>query len=667
MNTHSLKVRLSLIVILVMTIFACTLVGVSAFLSYRFLYDSYGNQISNIGKNIDKQIDEFHNNQISRVQILSKTPVVVNSVENGNYNDATKFIVSLQQELSIYDNIFIASASLEPTIYASSNPISVGLKLKAPENQENIENVLKEKTYVSIPHHSSITNKTTVLVSAPILVNKQVKAGLYLAVNYSKFAQPIVKNIQIGKEGYSFIFNKNHLIVAHPDESKILKENISNSTVLKQILDSGQDNGTILGEINSRTALINFNRNSQYGYTIVTLFYQKEIIDKAITLSSTLFIILVLGVGITAFLIYYSIRERLIPLQEVIEVANSVSKGDLRKLNLISKTSGDEFGELSEAMGELIQKIRKVLLEIQKATTNLENSAQSLASNTVHFKEIVRDQKQSVDNVYEFLLELNAGITEISTESKLQFRLLAELNQKVSNLYLKITDIEKLSQNASSSVKETQKQIEKSSSSVREMEDSIRKIGASSGEMRKIIKIIEDISNKTNLLALNAAIEAARAGDQGLGFTVVAGEVAKLSEETRRSVSNISQKLKENEEEIKTGISKVNITVDIFNHIIASVRKIGDSVNNIYENVQSQTELNSLIDKEIGQVKDKADKIREKIAAQSNKTREAFDSIEQLKKSTEESLKGIENISNESKSLENTSKILGDEIEFFKL
>ncbi|MCX7999450.1 MAG: methyl-accepting chemotaxis protein, partial [Leptospiraceae bacterium] len=343
------------------------------------------------------------------------------------------------------------------------------------------------------------------------------------------------------------------------------------------------------------------------------------------------------------------------------------SKGDLSKLDIGAKMSSDEFGELSAAMRELILKIRKVLFEIQKASDNLENSAQSLAENTIHFKEIVKDQKQSTDSVYEFLLELNAGITEISAESKTQFRLLSELNEKVSNLYSKIKDIEKLSQNASSSVKETQKQIEKSSSSVREMEDSIRKIGASSGEMRKIIRIIEDISNKTNLLALNAAIEAARAGDQGLGFTVVAGEVAKLSEETRRSVSNISQKLKENEEEIKTGISKVNVTVEIFNQIISSVKKIGESVNNIYQNVQTQTELNRLIENEIGKVKDKAANIQEKTSLQSRKTREAFDSIEKLKKSAEENLNGIENISSESKSLEKTSKILGDEVEFFKL
>lgn len=649
-----------------MTVFACTLVGVSAFLSYRFLYDSYSNQISNISKNIDKQIDEFYNNQVSIIQFFSKTNIVTNAVNTGYYEDAIRFFSVVQKDMPIYENIFIATASLDPIINASFIQNSIGIKFKLPENTQNIENVLKGNIHISMPHQSPITGKAAVLISNPILINGQVKGGLYFALDYSKFVQPIIKNIKIGEEGYSFIFNAENIIVAHPDESKVLKENISNLPLIRQILESKQETGTTLTEIDSRTALINFTRNVNHGYTIVTLLYQKEIINKTITLSSTLFIILVLGVGITAVLIYYSIRERLIPLQEAIEVANAVSKGDLTNTNVASRTN-DEFGELSLAMAELIQKIRKVLFEIQKAADNLENSAQSLTSNTIHFKEIVKDQKESADSVYEFLMELNAGITEISAESKTQFRLLAELNEKVSNLYSKIKDIEKLSQNASSSVKDTQKQIEKSSSSVREMEDSIRKIGASSGEMRKIIRIIEDISNKTNLLALNAAIEAARAGDQGLGFTVVAGEVAKLSEETRRSVSSISQKLKENEEEIKTGISKVNTTVDIFNQIIASVKKIGDSVNNIYQNVQSQTELNSLIEKEIGKVKDKADNIREKTVTQSNKTREAFDYIEKLKKSTAENLVGIENISNEAKSLENTSKRLGDEIEFFKL
>lgn len=666
-NTNSLKVRLSLIVILVMAVFACTLVGVSAYLSYRFLHDSYANQISNIGKNIDKQIDEFYNNQASIIKFFSKSTILTNAVVNGNYEEATRFFSLVQKDMPIYENIFIATASVDPSITASPIANAIGIKFRLPENTKNIEEVIKGNLHISMPHKSPITGLTAVLLSTPIIINNQIRAGLYFALDYSKFIQPIIKNIKIGEEGYSFIFNENHIIVAHPDETKILKEDISNLSVIKQILESKKEADNLSGTLDDKAVLVNYYRNVQHGYTIVTVFYEKEIIAKTITLSSTLFMILIIGIGITAILIYYSIHERLVPLQEAISVANSVSKGDLTKLDVGSANSKDEFGELSHSMKELILKVRKVLFEIQKAADNLENSAQSLAGNTVHFKEIVRDQKQSADNVYEFLLELNAGITEISSESKIQFHLLSELNTKVSNLYSKIKDIEKLSQNASASVKETQKQIEKSSTSVREMEDSIRKIGASSGEMRKIIKIIEDISNKTNLLALNAAIEAARAGDQGLGFTVVAGEVAKLSEETRRSVSSISQKLKENEEEIKTGISKVNTTVDIFNQIIASVKKIGDSVNNIYQNVQAQTELNSLIEKEIGKVKDKADNIREKTATQSHKTREAFDFIEKLKRSTEESLEGIEKISSESKSLEQTSKLLGDEIEFFKL
>lgn len=667
MSSTSLKVRLSLIVILVMTLFACTLVGVSAYLSYRFLYNSYHNQIENIGKNIDKQIDEFYKNQMFIINFFSKSAVIRNAVIVDNYEEVIRFFSIAQQDMSIYENIFIATSSDDPVINASPIKNSIGIKFKLPENTQNIEEVLKGKTHISMPHKSPVTGLAAVLISSPILINNQLKAGLYFAIHYSKFIQPIIRNIKIGEKGYSFIFNDNQIIVAHPDDTKVLKENISNFPLLKKILESKKENDTLSGTLDDKTVLINYNRNVEHGYTIVTLFYVEEIIAKTITLSSTLFIILIIGVGITAVLIYYSIRERLIPLQEAIRVANAVSKGDLSKLDIGVNTSSDEFGELSAAMRELILKIRKVLFEIQKAADNLENSAQSLAENTIHFKEIVKDQKQSTDNVYEFLLELNAGITEISAESKTQFRLLSELNEKVSNLYSKIKDIEKLSQNASSSVKETQKQIEKSSSSVREMEDSIRKIGASSGEMRKIIKIIEDISNKTNLLALNAAIEAARAGDQGLGFTVVAGEVAKLSEETRRSVSNISQKLKENEEEIKTGISKVNVTVEIFNQIISSVKKIGDSVNNIYQNVQTQTELNRLIENEIGKVKDKAANIQEKTSLQSRKTREAFDSIEKLKKSAEENLNGIENISSESKSLEKTSKLLGDEVEFFKL
>jgi methyl-accepting chemotaxis protein len=650
-----------------MTGFAATLVGISAFLSYRFLTASYENQVVNIGKGLDKQIDEFYGNQESLIHFLSKSPMIKNAIASGFYDEPNRFFSLMLKDMPIYENLFISNADPDPVIISGAIPRSFGMKVKLPENQENIRKALLGETYLSMPHRSPVTGIPAVLISTPIYLDGQIRAILYFAVDYSRFIQPIVKETKIGNEGYSFLFNDAGYFVAHPNPDFILKENITDLSIGKLILGAKADSENFSGELGGRSVLINYNKNPKYQYTIVSVFYKSEAIYKAITLSSTLFFLLILGVGITAVLIYYSIHGRLIPLQDTIEQVKEIAGGDLTKIQTDTRVSKDEFGELSLAIIDLANRMRNVIIEIQKASETLEHSSRSLSENTVRFMTNVKDQNQVADHVYGFLLDMNAGITEISAESKNQFRLLSDLNDKVNSLFESIREIDKVAQTAATSVKDVQKQVEKSSSSIREMEESIRKIGTSSGEMRKIVSIIEDISNKTNLLALNAAIEAARAGDQGLGFTVVAGEVAKLSDETRRSVGNISQKLRENEEEIQTGISRVNATVDIFNKIINSVRKIGENVNVIYQNVISQNELNREIEKEIGKVRDKSDNIREKTGEHSKKTREIFDSIERLKKSTEESDLGIRKITEESQSLEKTSQILGDEVEYFKL
>jgi methyl-accepting chemotaxis protein len=216
-------------------------------------------------------------------------------------------------------------------------------------------------------------------------------------------------------------------------------------------------------------------------------------------------------------------------------------------------------------------------------------------------------------------------------------------------------------------VKEVSSQIESSKKAINEMEDSIRKIGTGSGEMRKIIKIIEDVSNKTSLLALNAAIEAARAGDQGLGFTVVAGEVAKLSDETKRSVGSITQKLKENEEEILLGTKKVESTVSLFTNIISSVQKIAENVNDINKSVTAQSELKQKVESEILEVKSKSETIQFKTKDHSNKTREAFSLIEDMKNATKLNEAKVKRLSEDTQILEQTAKSLKEKISFFKI
>ncbi len=663
----SLKVRLSLLVITVMAGFSITLVGVFSFLSYKFLSSSYENQILNFSKNLNKQVTEFYRTQEVHITILAKSQMVKNSFTSGIFNDVNNFFYAMFNDIKIYENLFILTTQKEPTVLASAIPKFIGEKFQIPQAQKNIEKTLLGETYISIPYKSPLSGLPVVLITTPIYVNGKIQGILGFSIEYLRFIQSIITETKIGEGGFTFLVEENGLILAHPNEEKILQENIQNLSFGKIILNSPKEQDKFSEEFEQKSALIHYIKNTKYKYTIISLFYTSEAIQKAIALSSSLFFILLLGIGITALLIYYSIHGRLIPLLQAIEQAQGIASGDLTRVNSNTKVSSDEFGQLTLAMLELTNKIRNVILEIQKASENLEVSARALIENTTKFMGNVKEQNQIADHVYEFLLDMNAGITEISAETKEQFRLLAHLNDKVNKLFESIKEIDKLAQIASSSVKDVQKQVEKSSSSIKEMEESIRKIETSSSEMRKIIRIIEDISNKTNLLALNAAIEAARAGDQGLGFTVVAGEVAKLSDETRRSVGSISQKLRENEQEIQSGITKVNTTVEIFNKIISSVKKIGENVNIIYQCVLSQNELNQEIEKEIGKVKDKSDSIREKTSKHSHKTREIFTSIEQLKQSTEISKTGIQKIIEESKLLEKTSQNLSDEVEFFKI
>lgn len=649
-----------------MTMFAGSLLLIAGYLSYQYLENAYREQLESINSGLDKQTEGFYQIQNSLIKGISKTPSIKNAIRGNYFEEANQFLTNLHQDMQIYENVFISRASEQPSIDGGSVPSSYGVKWRLPDNINNINQTLQGNIHFSWPHKSPVSGQAAVLITAPIMDGNTVIGILGFAIDYTKFVLPIIQNTKIGKEGYTFLVNQKGLIVSHPDFSFVLQKNIETEDYAKEILNSQKHNGQMYTKIDGNSVLLCYTKNEEYGYTIISVFPTKEIWSKVFTLSISLFALLVLGSLLNGFIIYSSIKKKLQPLQDSAAKTRAIANGRLDQKPIEIHTA-DEFGDLMRAISELSLKISEIIRETQVVVVGLEKTSEKLADSTESFSTNISAQSRNTEDIYQFLISLNAGITEISSETKLQFTLLNDLNEKTNQLFYEIKEIERISRNASQGVKEVSSQIESSKKAINEMEDSIRKIGTGSGEMRKIIKIIEDVSNKTSLLALNAAIEAARAGDQGLGFTVVAGEVAKLSDETKRSVGSITQKLKENEEEILLGTKKVESTVSLFTNIISSVQKIAENVNDINKSVTAQSELKQKVESEILEVKSKSETIQFKTKDHSNKTREAFSLIEDMKNATKLNEAKVKRLSEDTQILEQTAKSLKEKISFFKI
>ncbi|OPY75711.1 MAG: Methyl-accepting chemotaxis protein PctC [Syntrophorhabdus sp. PtaU1.Bin058] len=299
--------------------------------------------------------------------------------------------------------------------------------------------------------------------------------------------------------------------------------------------------------------------------------------------------ILVLGIAVVLALIlnFFMTRVIVTPVKKTIEVIENVAKGDLTKRLIVS--SRDEIGEMSNHFNEFVEQLHKIVMHLAQssrlvfsAAHNLQTSAEQMSSGSA---------------------EVAAQVNSVATASEEMSRTSAEIAQSC----LKAADSSKEATetvNAGGAViNETVEVMGTIANRVKESAGLVEGLGKRSDQIGQIIELINDIADQTNLLALNAAIEAARAGEHGRGFAVVADEVRKLAERTTAATRDIEQTIQamqsetksvvvsmdESVEKVETGTDKANQSGEALQQILHQINMVGTQINQIAVAAEEET------------------------------------------------------------------------------
>ncbi len=308
---------------------------------------------------------------------------------------------------------------------------------------------------------------------------------------------------------------------------------------------------------------------------------------------------------LVAFVLMNSIHGPIRRLSERIKV---VAEGDFSQADM-KVTSTDEIGELTITFNRMVKELRALISQAYETTTQVSASAEDLTASSEETAQGTESITYSIQEVaaasHKQLESVNETIHTMNTLATIQ----KTLTLSSEKLEASANMVDGVSKNGNKVVQHAIKQMTHIHDSVLEVAGVIDNLGSQSKEISQITKVITSIADQTNLLALNAAIEAARAGEHGKGFAVVADEVRKLAVQSKSSSNEIidlilkiqtgtNQAVKSMEKstlEVENGSIAVNEAGRSFIQITDSITDIRKTIQSIHQYVQKMTESSKFV------------------------------------------------------------------------
>jgi methyl-accepting chemotaxis protein len=294
--------------------------------------------------------------------------------------------------------------------------------------------------------------------------------------------------------------------------------------------------------------------------------------DAQATYTRARLFLLIMGAVVFAFAVFLATglaKSITKPLNYGASIAHKIAEGDLTAR--IETMRADETGQLLGAMQNMLENLQRIIGEVKAAATNMASASHELNANSELMSKGAGEQAGRALQVASASEEMSQTILDVA--------------KNTSSIEISSTETAKLARNGEKVVDSSVHKVKAISETIEASAQLIRSLGDRSNQIGHIIGVINDIADQTNLLALNAAIEAARAGEAGRGFAVVADEVKKLAVRTSNSTSEISSMITSMQKEVHQVVASMEtITREVTAGVELSTQA-GDVLRNIVGSV----------------------------------------------------------------------------------
>lgn len=496
-------------------------------------------------------------------------------------------------------------------------------------------------------------------MAMPVKTDGETTSYLVGVYKYDMLSE-VLGAIHIGQSGMALIINQEGKVVGHPQVDVVRQEvniyDLDTTESAHEIFDHmvTRETGATEGFVNGQESYVAYCpvRGTQWAFAVEvpkTDYMESTNIALMNTLVGTFVALIVALVVIWVMTTVISGQ-----LKKAIMRMNGLAEGDLKSQVEVKKT-GDEVEVLSISLKTTIESVNGYLMEIRKVLDNISRGnlnvsadgnyrgdfvvvKESLTQIIESLNQMMKQINHTAHNLMDTAQSMGSQSEELHQAVRNQTEAMMELNSEVENIKDNLSDVTENTKQTRERASEIAEQIADGSRKMQELQEAMEAIDRNAEDISKISKLIEGISQQTNILALNASVEAARAGDAGKGFAVVADEVRNLAGQSSEAAKSTVQMIETASALIKQG---VRLTAET-SQSLADISKGSDAVTEI------------------------AGRLSETVDIQETSLQEITDRIGDISAITQQNLQCAENTADASVELEMESEKLKELLEKFQ-
>jgi len=512
--------------------------------------------------------------------------------DNKNYQDVTRYFKYFSENDTAIKSVFFGSENTHEYFDLNGRYNDADYYTnKRPWWQEGID---KGKMYVTDPAIDANDGSISATVKGPYYLPNGRFLGIGgIDILISTIGEDLLADIKFQGEGEAFLMTDTGQLVFFPGFNNDFKPGSLMSSIDDKFSDThgfdalqseitnassgassvtwqGENYQVIFNQVKSDYPLMNW----KLGFLVPDRLIS-EPVEQAFISSSIIVVAIIALIAFVVWLMAIPLMKRINMLQVAMSDMAS-GEGDLTKR--IEVVQNDEIGNLIGEFNSFVSKIQQLVKETVDISTEVNQSTQVASDIGKKTNGIIEDQKQEIDMVATAATELAQTSNDISSNAKLSNDLASQAEEKVSHGMGVV-------EQATQGINALSGNVISAANVVNQLKDGTQSIG-------EVLSVIRSIAEQTNLLALNAAIEAARAGEQGRGFAVVADEVRTLASRTQESTSNIESIIDELQstatkavEVMKSSQSEAEQSVDL----TEQVHSVLNDISTVITDFQQQT------------------------------------------------------------------------------